>query len=381
MSDAVVPDVTPPAPPAVIGHAALVARLLAAARDGTLSHAILFTGPEGVGKTTSAVALASSLLGAETWPGGVAAHPDFWIEDSDAENISIKRVRPGGDDGPTLQDFLALRPYAGGVRVAVVGRADRLGVDAANNILKSIEEPPPRTHLILAAAHPEKLPQTVVSRCAAYAMAPVPADVISAWLAERHGVAQERATVAALLSAGRPGRALRLATEDGALEAELDAVDTFLAAGGGGTAAAISAADAVAPGPGAEGRERALITLAAWASFVRDAACFASGAPELAVWSAYRPALERWAQDLPAARIVEILHRLAVASEAVATYAQPRLAFEALLLDIFGGAGSPPPVEPRPRDPARGRKVSGSAAAGTTRRGRGAARAAATDAG
>lgn len=364
--------------PPVVGHTALVARLAEAGRDGTLSHAMLFTGPDGVGKTTAAVALATALLDAEAWPGGVAAHPDFWIEDSDTENISIRRVRPGGDDGPTLQDFLALRPYAGGVRVAVVGRADRLGIDAANNILKSIEEPPPRTHLMLAAAHPEKLPQTVVSRCTAYALAPVPADAISAWLVATHGVAQDRATMAALLAAGRPGRAVRLATEEGALDAEMDAVDTFLAAGGGGTAAAISAADAVAPGPGAEGRERALITLAAWASFVRDAACFASGAPELAVWSAYRPALERWAQDLPPSRIVEILHRLAVASEAVATYAQPRLAFQSLMLDIFSGADSPPPVEPRPREPAaRGRKVSGSAAAGTTPRRRGSGRGAA----
>lgn len=367
---------------AVVGHAPLVARLAEAGREGTLSHAILFTGPDGVGKTTAAVALATALLGADDWPGGIAAHPDFWIEDSDTENISIKRVRPGGDDGPTLQDFLALRPYAGGVRVAVIGRADRLGIDAANNILKSIEEPPPSTHLILAAAHPEKLPQTVVSRCTAYALAPVPAAAISAWLVAAGGVPEERATMAALLASGRPGRALRLATEDGALDAELDAVDTFLAAGGGGTAAAISAADAVAPGPGAEGRERALITLAAWASFVRDAACFASGAPELALWRDYRPALERWAQDLPASRIVEILHRLAVATEAVATYAQPRLAFESLMLDIFGGADSPPPVEPRPRDPAaRGRRVSGSAAPGTTRRGRGSTRAAAKGAG
>ncbi|MBV8527668.1 MAG: hypothetical protein JOZ75_05090 [Candidatus Dormibacteraeota bacterium] len=362
----------------VVGHGALVARLAEAGRDGMLSHAILFTGPDGVGKTTTAVALATALLGADAWPGGVTAHPDFWIEDSDAENISIKRVRPGGEDGPTLQDFLLLRPYAGGVRVAVIGRADRLGIDAANNILKSIEEPPPRTHLILAAAHPEKLPQTVVSRCAAYALAPVSADAISAWLVAGHGVPEDGATMSALLAAGRPGRALRLATEEGALDADLDAVDTFLAAGGGGAAAAISAADAVTPGPGAEGRERALITLAAWASFVRDAACYASGAPELAVWRTYRPALERWAQHLPASRIVEILQRLAVASEAVATYAQPRLAFESLMLDIFGGTDSPPLVEPRPRDPAaRGRKVSGSAAAGMSRRGRGSARGAA----
>lgn len=352
----------------VLGHATLVNRLVASAREGALSHAILFTGADGVGKTTAALALATTLLDAGAWPGGLTAHPDFWLEDSDVENISIKRVKPGGEDGPTLQDFLALRPYAGGVRVAVIGRADRLGIEAANNILKSIEEPPPRTHLILAASHPEKLPQTVVSRCAAFTLAPIRADVISAWLIEAHGVEAESAAIAASLAAGRPGRALRLATEPGALDAELDAVDTFLAAGGGGTASAIRAADAVAPGPGAEGRERALITISAWASFVRDAACYAAGAPELALWRAYRPALERWAEDLPPARIIAILHRLVVAAEAVAAYAQPRLAFEALMLDIFGGADSPPPVEPAVRD--RSRELSGAGPAGKPRRSR-----------
>ena len=92
----------------------------------------------------------------------------------------------------------------------------------------------------------------------------------------------------------------------------------------------------------AEVREQALITLGAWASFVRDAACFASGAPELAVWKAYRPALEAWAEDLDLTRIVEILARILETAESVAMYAQPRLAFEALMLDIFARSDSPP---------------------------------------
>jgi hypothetical protein len=116
----------------------------------------------------------------------------------------------------------------------------------------------------------------------------------------------------------------------------------------------------------AEVREQALVTLGAWASFVRDAACFAAGAPELAVWKAYRPALERWAEDLDLTRIVEILARILETAEAVAIYAQPRLAFEALLLDIFAGPNSPPVVALVPR---AGLEVSaGGAARGKPRR-------------
>ena len=356
-----------------------MSRLAAAADEGTLTHALLLTGPDSVGKTTAALALGERLLDSASWPGGPGAHPDLWLEDSAAENISIKRVKPGGDEGPTLQDFLGLRPYAGGRRVAIIGRADRLGIEAANNLLKTIEEPPPATHLVLCAAHPEKLPQTVVSRCEMFVLAPVPAAGIVDWLSGEHGVDAERAAMAASVAAGRPGRALRLATEPGALDSELAALDAFLAAGGGGVAGAIRAADEVAPGPGAEGRERALLTLAAWASFVRDAACFAAGAPELALWSRYRPALERWAQDLSAARIVAILHRLVVASESVAAYAQPRLAFEALMLDVFGVPDSPPPVDPVPRG--RVAAISAPERAGTSHRRRAAPRGRSRDGG
>ena len=331
----------------MLGHERALSRLQRVADDDALTHALLLTGPDGVGKTTTALSLAEHILDADRWPGGLFAHPDIWVEDSGVENISIERIRAGGRDAPTLQDFLALRPYAGAHRVAVIGRAERLTEQAANCMLKTIEEPPPSTHLLLCAAHFERLPQTVLSRCETVVLAPIPADAISAWLAEETGMAPERATLIAALAGGRPGRALRLARERGALESELAALDTFLAAGGGGLRAALQAAATVTPGAGAEGRERALTTLNTWASFVRDAACYASGAPELALWSTYRPALERWAEDLPAERIVAILDRIARASEAVAAYALPRLAFEALLVDIFGGTDSPPPVEAR----------------------------------
>jgi DNA polymerase-3 subunit delta' len=194
---------------ALLGHGPVVARLAAAADAEALTHAILLTGSEGVGKTATALALAAALLDAASWPGGLPAHPDLWVEDSDTENISIERVKPAGRDGPTVQDFLALRPYAGGRRVAVIGRADRLTEQAANCLLKTIEEPPPRTHLLLCAAHAEKLPTTVLSRCETLALAPVPTAAIAGWLRTVHGVDEETADLAAPLAAGRPGRALR----------------------------------------------------------------------------------------------------------------------------------------------------------------------------
>jgi len=351
----------------VVGHAPILTRLAAAADRDELTHAILLSGPDSVGKTTAASVLAAVLLAAEDWPGGPLAHPDLWLEDSDDEWLKIERVRAGGrgESGVSLQDFLALRPYAGGRRVAVMARADRLTEPAANSLLKTVEEPPEGTHLILCAAHPERLPATILSRCEIVTLAPVPVAAIAEWLRGVHGIEAETAATAAALSAGRPGRALHLAADESVLRAEVDALDRFVSIGGTGTVGALRAATALNPGAGVEGRERALMILAAWASFVRDASCFAAGAPELAIWSSYRPALERWAEALPAGRIVDILGRLTEAADAVAINAQPRLAFEALLLDIFAGPNSPPAVQPPAHAPAptarpRGRRARGS---------------------
>jgi DNA polymerase III subunit delta' len=336
----------------IVGHGPVTATLRRETEAGALAHAILLSGPEGVGKTTIAETVASAVLRAGAWPGGLQAHPDHWLEDSPMERIPIDRVRPGGgspEEGPSLQDFLLLHPYAGGARVAVVARADRLTEQAANCVLKTLEEPPPLTHIVLCAAHPERMPATILSRCRQLALAPVPAPQLAAWLRDRHGAEADRAATAAALAAGRPGRALALATEPGALRQDLEAVDALLRIAGAGatprTAALVAAGD-LAPPSNAEGRERALGQVAAWTGFVRDAICHASGAGELAVWAPYRDAAAAWAETVGRPRLTDLLARLIETTDQLAQYASPRLTYEVLFLDLLTGDPAPPRIEP-----------------------------------
>jgi DNA polymerase-3 subunit delta' len=327
----------------LLGNPGAVAGLRHALDSGQLGHALLVTGPDQVGKTTLMLSLAAELLPGGSWPGDPSTHPDLWLEDSSDERISIRRVRAGGEPG-SLQEFLSLRTYAGGARVAIIARADRLTEEAANSLLKTVEEPPPRTHLLLTAHSPERLPATIVSRCGRLALGLVESLAIEAWLRDRHGVDPAAALLAAELGAGRPGRALRLSQDPEALDAEVKVLDRFLAIGGGGAPAALAAAAELAPGSGGEGRERLLLDLSIWASFVRDAAVHAAGAPELARLRSRSREAEAWARALSLGQSGRILDALLRAGGQVASYAQPRLLLEILFLDTFAAFPAPPAV-------------------------------------
>ncbi len=153
----------------VVGQDHVTGLLVAALRRDAIGHAYLFSGPRGVGKTTSARLLAMAVncdAAADERPCGrctaclavqSGGHPDV-IELDAASNNSVDDVRE-------LREQVRLAPLRGGRRVWILDEAHMLSRAAANALLKTLEEPPPGLLFVLATTEPEKLPATVLSRC------------------------------------------------------------------------------------------------------------------------------------------------------------------------------------------------------------------------
>lgn len=203
----------------VRGHEAVVAAFQDAVRRGRLAHAYLFTGPPGIGKRAFAGELAKALLCANRPPGrveacdrcaecllvGAGTHPDFLTlaRPEDKVELPIDRVRD-------FCEVLSLKPARRPHKVAIVEDADDFNAESANCFLKTLEEPPPNSLLLLVATDAERLLPTVVSRCQVVHFAPLAGPVVEELL-RAEGVEASAARRLARLSGGSPGRARDLA--------------------------------------------------------------------------------------------------------------------------------------------------------------------------
>jgi DNA polymerase-3 subunit delta' len=222
----------------MIGHEWAVEFLRQSLATGRVAHAYLLTGPPQVGKTRLALALAQSLNCGEPDPPcgqcrsclGIAqgVHPDVQVVAGTGAGRTIKI-----DQVRALQRDAVLAPYEGRFRVFIIRQADRATTEAANSLLKTLEEPPAHVLLALTAVQPEILPATVVSRCQRLHLRPVAIPVIEEALRARGHVASE-ARLLAKLSIGRVGWAIRAGQDDAVMsqrQQELDQLLVLLAAG------------------------------------------------------------------------------------------------------------------------------------------------------
>jgi DNA polymerase-3 subunit delta' len=188
----------------IIGHQRQKDILRRALAGGRLAHAYLFCGPEGVGKRLMALAVARTLFCAEgTGCGQCAAcrkldhrnHPDLHVLEPDGSSIKIEQVR-------AIQRDLSLRPVEGRRKVCLIEAAEAMTTAAANALLKTLEEPRGDTLLILLTSQPQRLLETIRSRCQALYFPRQPLELIRHSLQTQLGVDDTEAHVLAALSEG-----------------------------------------------------------------------------------------------------------------------------------------------------------------------------------
>ena len=178
-------------------------RLLTAAVAEGPAHAYLLHGPAGVGKHAAARAFAAALLGDER---RVAAgtHPDLFVLEVVGEMIRIDEIR-------ALHRDLHMRPYEAAHRVYVIGDAHLLNEDAADALLKDLEEPPPYAVIVLIADELGPLPPTIRSRCQLVSFRRLPEQAVRTFLAEQAPeLSETEARSLARVAGGRLDRAARL---------------------------------------------------------------------------------------------------------------------------------------------------------------------------
>ncbi len=237
----------PRANPDFVGHEAVERELERLYRAGRLPHAILLTGPRGVGKATLAFRFARFLLAESEDRAINPAEPDFLGGSATESRLAIdpesgvfRRIAAGGhadlltverawdprrkrlrgeivvEDTREIAAFFRLTAAEEGWRIVIVDGAEEMNRNAANALLKILEEPPDRALLLLVSHNPGRLLPTIRSRCRRLIMAPLPLALTTELLSRyRPQLGQTEAAALAALSGGSVGRAVELADAGG----------------------------------------------------------------------------------------------------------------------------------------------------------------------
>lgn len=378
---------------AAAAAAAMVRDPTDAAEVAGMTHAWIFTGPPGSGRSIAARSFAAALqcgdgtgcgdcAGCHTTLGGT--HADVRIVVPEGLSISVAEVR-------ALVLRAASTPTGGRWQIVIIEDADRLTEAAANALLKAIEEPPPRTVFLLCtpSTHPDDISVTIRSRCRLVSLRQPPAEAIATVLTARDGITPEIAAWAAAAAQGDVGRARQLAgdpqtrsrreavltvprkltgvgacfdaasalieaaeAEAAASVAELDAAEkaalqTALGAGGTGRGAAGAARGAAGQIKELEKRQKSRATraqrdaldraLADLAGFYRDVLTMSVRAPVEPVHTDVAPlaaaAAEKWSAEQTLRRLEAVL----ACRSAIEANVKPRIAVEAMMLALWRG--------------------------------------------
>lgn len=316
----------------ITGHEQIIEVFRRSIRSGKTSHSYIFEGIPGCGRRKTALALIQALFctAADDDACGVCAscrkiagnnHGDIHFVEPlpDKRDISIEQLRE-------LQRDLSLRPYEAPRKACIMEPAERMSVNAANSLLKTLEEPPGNALIILLTENADMLLPTIRSRCQLIRFTPLSTENVRLLL-ERSGVAAELAELLAPLSEGSMQRAGELDNETLAVRREklithLSTLDL------GRIGTIFDTAEELAGN-----RDETLASLDLLLSFARDTVYLNAGCPEI-INTTVRPALEAFAARFTLERALQILGDIMETRRAVQRNANNKLALDCLFMKM-----------------------------------------------
>lgn len=346
----------------VVGHSHAVEMLRRSIRLDWLSHAYLFTGPAGIGKRTLAFAFAMTLncqggdpnaAGAPDLPCGLCSscqrilhgtHPDV-VEvslETQAQALAQASGKPKGpapkelriDTIREMQATVGLSPYSGRWKVYIIGDADRLNEEAANCMLKTLEEPPQHTVLVLLASDESAVLPTVSSRCVQVPLRGLGREEIARALQSRWGLSDpQRAELFAALAGGRLGHAVGLMSTPDALASRRDYLQELSLLSKATIADRIEAAARYAKEL-TDDRTALFAMLQTWEAWWRDVLVAGARASELVANVDQSQALGAAAGRHSPAKAAEAIGLIADTRLQLQENVNPRLALESLALKM-----------------------------------------------
>ena len=319
----------------VIGHEWAVALLRRSLAENRVGHAYLITGSPQVGKTTLARTFAQALNcthpDADERPCDACRscrlvsagnHPDVPFIEPDGASLKIDQIR-------ALQRQVALSPVEGRWKVYILREMERATAEAANALLKTLEEPPSHAVLILTASEAEVLLPTIVSRCQTVPLRPLSQQAIAQALVSRWQVQPEQASLLANLSGGRLGWAVEASRKPLVLERRSQRLDELQELMGQGRADRFAYVERLSRNP--DGLRE---VMSLWLTWWRDLLLVTHGSTAALTHQDRSADVQQLAEKLLPEQACQAVEAIRAAIRGFDSHANPRLTAEVLMLNL-----------------------------------------------
>jgi len=321
----------------VTGQDKILALLDHSLKGNNLAHAYLFVGPRHVGKRTLALNLAQALNCDDPEPPCGQCHSCRRILESkhaDVTSIDLdSRAEIGIDDMRELQRLANLPPYEGKSKVFIIDDAEYLSTEAANSLLKILEESPSRVVWLLLATEEQHLLPTIVSRCQRLELKPISLEQTQKILTDSYNIEFAKARLLAHLSHGCLGWALSTLTDDNLFRQRSQRVAKLSSLTTASLEQRFTYAQELAT-QFSKNRKSMVEVMEVWLSWWHDLLLIKGGCREAITNIDYEATLEKQARVLSLSEVKELVVNLCLVREEISKNVNPRLALESLMLNL-----------------------------------------------